>query len=299
MNATEPSEFPPSLLDIALFYAEAGVDEVIGDVAVDRTALPPPSAQQAVPAMPQVAKPAAAAPAAAARPAAGAPAFGAAAFQAPRPAQMPNPALLSGQAVETAATEAARACNTIPELEAAIKAFDGCTLKATATNTVIARGNPQAPLMIVGEAPGRDEDAQGLPFVGESGQLLDKMLKAIGRDESNVYISNLLFWRPPGNRDPSAEEILACKPFVERLIELVQPRLIACAGKFSAATLLGTTQGITRVRGRWHEYKRGDVTIPAMPLLHPAYLLRQAGVKREAWRDMLELNVRLEELTRG
>lgn len=298
MNATEASEFPPSLLDIALFYAEAGVDEVIGDVAVDRTALPPPAppAQQAGQ---QAARPAAAAPVASARPAAGAPAFGAAAFQPARPAQMPNPALLSGQAVETAATEAARACKTIPELEAAIKAFDGCALKATATNTVIARGNPQAPLMIIGEAPGRDEDAQGLPFVGESGQLLDKMLKAIGRDESNVYISNLLFWRPPGNRDPSTEELLACKPFIERLIELVQPKLIACAGKFSAATLLGTTQGITRVRGRWHEYKRGDLTIPAMPLLHPAYLLRQPGVKREAWRDMLELNAKLEELTRG
>jgi uracil-DNA glycosylase len=293
MNATEASEFPPSLLDIALFYAEAGVDEVIGEVAVDRTALPPPSAQQPAPAM----KPAAAAPAAASI--GGAPAFGSAAFQPSRPAQMPNPALLSGQAVETAATEAARACKTIPELEAAIKAFEGCTLKATATNTVIARGNPQAPLMIVGEAPGRDEDAQGLPFVGESGQLLDKMLKAIGRDESNVYISNLLFWRPPGNRDPSTEEILACRPFIERLIELVQPKLIACAGKFSAATLLGTTQGITRVRGRWHDYKRGDLVIPALPLLHPAYLLRQPGVKREAWRDMLELNAKLEELTRG
>lgn len=291
MNATEAPEFPPSLLEIALFYAEAGVDEVIGDVAVDRTVLPPPVAQPASqPAVRPAAGPAA-------MPAGGAPAFGAAAFQS-RPAQMPNPALLSGQAVETAATEAARACKTIPELEAAIKAFDGCALKATATNTVIARGNPQAPLMIIGEAPGRDEDAQGLPFVGESGQLLDRMLKAIGRDESNVYISNLLFWRPPGNRDPSTEELLACRPFIERLIELVQPKLIACAGKFSAATLLGTTQGITRVRGRWHEYKRGDLAIPAMPLLHPAYLLRQPGVKREAWRDMLELNAKLTELTR-
>jgi uracil-DNA glycosylase family 4 len=295
MNATETSDFPPSLLEIALFYAEAGVDEAIGDVAVDRTALPPP-APAAKPAAPVPARPAAAAPAA---PPSSGPAFGAAAFQPPRPAQTPNPALLSGQAVETAATKAAQACTTIAELEAAIKAFDGCTLKATATNTVIARGNPQAPLMIIGEAPGRDEDAQGLPFVGESGQLLDRMLKAIGRDESNVYISNLLFWRPPGNRDPSSEEILACKPFVERLIELVQPKLIACAGKFSAATLLGTTQGITRVRGRWHEYRRGDLVIPALPLLHPAYLLRQPGVKREAWRDMLELSAKLDELTRG
>lgn len=278
MNATETPDFPPSLLEVVLFYAEAGVDEAIGDQPVDRTVAPPPKAQPAQ--MPVPAATATAAPAA----------------LASRQAQPAGPAILSAQAAETAATTAARACNTIAELEIAIKAFDGCALKATATNTVIARGNPKAPLMIVGEAPGRDEDAQGLPFVGESGQLLDKMLKAIGRDESNTYISNLLFWRPPGNRDPSSEEIVACRPFIERLIELVQPRVIVCTGKFSTGTLLGTTQGITRVRGRWHEYKRGDLAVPAMPMLHPAYLLRQPGVKREAWRDMLELAAKLGEL---
>jgi len=220
----------------------------------------------------------------------------------PGPAAMPPPAaraLLSAQEAETAAARAAAACTTIAELEAAIRAFEGCSLKATATNTVIARGNPAAPLLIIGEAPGRDEDAQGRPFVGESGQLLDRMLKAIGRDESNVYISNILFWRPPGNRDPSTEEILACKPFVERLIALVRPKLLACAGKHAAATLLGTTQGITRIRGRWQEYRRDDLVIPALPLLHPAYLLRQPGVKREAWRDMLALADKLEQLERS
>lgn len=284
MNATETSDFPPSLLDIALFYAEAGVDEAIGEQPVDRTVAPPPKPQ----AKPQ--------PAAAVPPAvAAAPILGSG-VQAALAARAPQPVSLTAQAAESAATSAARACNTIAELEAAIRAFDGCALKATATNTVIARGNPQARLMIVGEAPGRDEDAQGLPFVGESGQLLDKMLKAIGRDESNVYISNMLFWRPPGNRDPSTEEIVACRPFIERLIELVQPKVLVCTGKFSTATLLGTTQGITRVRGRWHEYCKGDVTVPAMPMLHPAYLLRQPGVKREAWRDMLELAAKLEEL---
>ena len=284
MNATETSDFPPSLLDIALFYAEAGVDEAIGEQPVDRTVAPPPKPQ----AKPQ--------PAAAVPPAvAAAPILGSG-VQAALAARAPQPVSLTAQAAESAATSAARACNTIAELEAAIRAFDGCALKATATNTVIARGNPQARLMIVGEAPGRDEDAQGLPFVGESGQLLDKMLKAIGRDESNVYISNMLFWRPPGNRDPSTEEIVACRPFIERLIELVQPKVLVCTGKFSTATLLGTTQGITRVRGRWHEYSKGDVMVPAMPMLHPAYLLRQPGVKREAWRDMLELAAKLEEL---
>lgn len=286
MNVS-PAMATPSLLEIALFYAEAGVDEVIGEVPVDRTVAPPPRSPAATEAVA----------AGAGRPAAGAtPARGAVPPMAmPPAAPAAQQALLSVQAVESAASEAARACRTVPELEAAIRAFEGCALRATATNTVIARGNPRAPLMIIGEAPGRDEDAQGLPFVGESGQLLDRMLKAIGRDESNVYISNILFWRPPGNRDPSAEEIVACRPFIERLIELVQPKVIACAGKHSAATLLGAT-GITRIRGRWHEYRRGDLVIPAMPLLHPAYLLRQPGVKREAWRDMLSLAEKLEEL---
>lgn len=283
MNVTEATDFPPSLLEIALFYAEAGVDEAIGDQPVDRTQAPPPR------------EPARQAPAAAA---AAVPAANPNPSRGPLPNRPPAsaPALLSASEVEGAARRAARACQTIPELEAAIRAFEGCGLKATATNTVIARGNPQAPLMIIGEAPGRDEDAQGLPFVGESGQLLDRMLKAIGRDEQNTYISNILFWRPPGNRDPSTEEILACKPFIERLIELAQPKVIACAGKHAAATLLGTTQGITRTRGRWHEYQREGIGIPAMPLLHPAYLLRQPGVKREAWHDMLELAAKLEQL---
>lgn len=288
MNATETSDFPPSLLDIALFYAEAGVDEAIGELPVDRTVAPPPR---------PVAKqqPAVAVPAAVTSGQPPGPGLGTG-VQAALAARAPQPTSLTAQAAESAATSAARACNTIAELEAAIRAFEGCGLKATATNTVIARGNPKAALMIVGEAPGRDEDAQGLPFVGESGQLLDRMLKAIGRDESNVYISNMLFWRPPGNRDPSTEEIVACRPFIERLIELVQPKALVCTGKFSTATLLGTTQGITRVRGRWHEYAKGDVKVPAMPMLHPAYLLRQPGVKREAWRDMLELAAKLDEL---
>lgn len=292
MNVTEATDLTPSLLDVLLFYAEAGCDEAIADQPVDRTSLPAPAARPAAAGMPGASLPADRGGPVAARPAAGP----ATARPAPMPPAAAARAVLSAQEVESAASRAAAACNTIAELEAAIKAFDGCSLKATATNTVMARGNPTAPLMIIGEAPGRDEDAQGKPFVGESGQLLDRMLKAIGRDEDTVYISNILFWRPPGNRDPSTEEILACKPFIERLIALVRPKLIACAGKHAAATLLGTTQGITRIRGRWQEYRRDDLVIPAMPMLHPAYLLRQPGVKREAWRDMLMLAEKLEEL---
>lgn len=286
MNATEATDFPPSLLDIALFYAEAGVDEAVGDSPVDRTQAPPPKATPG----------SAAAPAATARPGQQPGNQQPGRQPPPMPAAGTAPASLSAQQAQTAATKAAAACSTVAELEAAIRGFDGCGLKATATNTVILRGNPQAPLLIIGEAPGRDEDAQGLPFVGESGQLLDRMLRAIGRDEDNVCISNIIFWRPPGNRDPSTEEILACKPFIERLIALTRPKLIACAGKHAAATLLGTTQGITRIRGRWLEYRRDDLAIPALPMLHPAYLLRQPGVKREAWHDMLELATKLESL---
>lgn len=256
------------------FLVEAGADEAVGDVPLDRTQL---GQQAASPALPQTA------PATPALP------------TTPRPT-ITSAALVSANQAATAATQAAAACDSIAALREAVAAFDGCALKVTATNTVFARGNPEAPVMFIGEAPGREEDALGQPFVGESGRLLDRMLKAIGRDETGFYITNIIFWRPPGNRDPSPEEIVSCRPFVERHIALAKPKVLVLVGKFAAHTLLGTTQGITRLRGSWHEYRLGDMAIPAMPMLHPAYLLRQPGQKREAWRDMLALAAKLEEL---
>jgi len=284
------------------FYVESGADECIGDAPVDRTQAPPPRPAANAPAAARPATPAATKPAASASqaPVSGQGLSDGAAFTftpAAPPVRAPvSPALLSAQAAETAATKAAQACNSVEELKAALAAFEGCALKATATNTVFARGNPAATIMLIGEAPGRDEDAQGAPFVGQSGQLLDRMLAAIQRDESNAYISNVIFWRPPGNRDPSPEEIIACRPFVERHIALVRPKVIALVGRHAAATLLGTSQGITKLRGNWHVYAKDGLNIPALPMLHPAYLLRQPGMKREAWRDMLSLAVKLEEL---
>ena len=189
----------------------------------------------------------------------------------------------------------AAACRTVAELEQAVRLYDGCGLKKTATNTVFADGNPQARLMFVGEAPGGDEDRQGKPFVGISGQMLDRMLKAIGHDRTSVYITNILFWRPPGNRQPTPQEIQQCLPFVIRHIELVRPAVLVLLGGTSAKTILNQTEGIMRLRGRWFEYRSDESlpVIPALPTYHPAYLLRSPGQKREAWRDFLALKLRM------
>lgn len=195
----------------------------------------------------------------------------------------------------TDADAAARACNSISELEAALGRFEGCALKATATNLVFADGRPDAPLMLVGEAPGRDEDLKGLPFVGRSGQLLDRMLCAIGRDRRQAYISNILFWRPPANRTPTTEEMAACMPFVLRHIALVRPKVLVALGGIAAKQLLDTTDGIMRLRGRWQSLALPDgETIPLMPTFHPAYLLRQPAHKRLAWRDLLAVKLVLD-----
>jgi uracil-DNA glycosylase len=184
--------------------------------------------------------------------------------------------------------------SSIEVLREELKAFEGCALKRTAMNLVFADGNPAAPVMLVGEAPGEDEDRQGLPFVGVSGKLLDRMLATIGLDRSNVYISNILFWRPPGNRSPTDAEIAACLPFAERHIALVQPKVLVLLGGVAAKSLLRTKEGITRLRGRWTDYTphlgRADtVPIRCLPIYHPAYLLRQPGTKRQAWADLLLL----------
>ena len=175
-------------------------------------------------------------------------------------------------------------------LREALARFDGVSLSRTATNLVFADGNPAANVMLVGEAPGADEDRLGLPFVGVSGQLLDRMMAAIGLDRTSFYITNVCFWRPPGNRKPTDTALAAQKPFVERHIELVAPKVLVLVGAAAAQGLLGTTEGITRLRGRWFQYRMGEAgpTIPALPIFHPAYLLRQPAQKRESWRDLLE-----------
>ena len=194
------------------------------------------------------------------------------------------------------ATHLAQHCGTLDELRAAVAAFEECALKKTATNTVFADGNPASRIMFVGEAPGADEDRQGKPFVGVSGQLLDRMLASIGLSRTeNFYITNIVFWRPPGNRNPTTNEIAACLPFVERHIELVDPAVLVCLGGPAAKTLLGRAEGITRLRGHWHTYSTPRLARPidAMAIFHPAYLLRSPAHKREAWRDLQEIRARL------
>ncbi len=194
------------------------------------------------------------------------------------------------------AREAAARCNTLDELRAAVLAFDGCVLKQTAKHTVFADGNPDAPLMLIGEAPGRDEDLQGLPFVGRSGMLLDRMLAAIGMSrKDSAYITNVIFWRPPGNRPPTPEEAAICAPFLVRHIELKRPRAILLLGGTPVRHVLNWDEGITRIRGRWGVYRKDGLEIPTLPTFHPAYLLRQPSAKKLAWQDLQSLREKLVE----
>ena len=250
------------------FYLDAGADAFVGETPVDRFA-----AVEAPPA-PRAAE---RAPAPAARPAA-------AVVAAPVRAapQAPDEAAL-------AARTAAKSAATLDELRAIIEKFDGCALKATATRAVFADGNPEARVMFVGEAPGRDEDIEGLPFVGRSGKLLDLMLKAIGLDRTSAYITNIVPWRPPGNRAPSPHESAICLPFILRQIELVDPDILVCLGKPSMQTLLGIHEPISKARGRWFPFDTGKREIRAIATFHPAFLLRSPLQKRFAWRDMLAI----------
>ena len=184
------------------------------------------------------------------------------------------------------AQELARSATNLAELKAALEGFEGCALKRTATNTVFADGNPASRIIFIGEAPGRDEDRQGLPFVGRAGKLLDKMMAAIHLDRSSAYITNVLNWRPPENRDPSPEEAAMCLPFLRRHIELVNPGLIILLGAVAARHVMGFSEGIMKLRGRWLEYRVGEIMVPVLPTLHPAYLLRQPAHKKLAWRDL-------------
>jgi DNA polymerase len=197
------------------------------------------------------------------------------------------------------AREAARSARTLDDLERLLRDFDGCPLKVTAKTTCFYRGAPRARLMIIGEAPGRDEDMAGKPFVGRAGQLLDRMLAAIGLTESDAHIANIVYWRPPGNRTPTPEEAQICRPFLERQIELVAPELVLTLGGPAAKAMLDTPDGILKLRGRWREILVGNRKIPLMPTLHPAYLLRQPEAKRQAWRDLLQLKAALDGHTEG
>ncbi|MBM3557211.1 MAG: uracil-DNA glycosylase, partial [Alphaproteobacteria bacterium] len=194
------------------------------------------------------------------------------------------------------ARNAAAAAPSVEALALVLARFDGCALRKTATNLVFADGVPGAPLMVVGEAPGADEDRLGRPFVGVSGQLLDRMLGAIGHErKSNAFISNVIFWRPPGNRKPTAEEIATCLPFIERLIVLARPQVLLLAGATAASALLQRTEAVGRLRGQWIDYRPTGLerAIPTLVTYHPAYLLRQPLAKREVWRDLLLLKGRL------
>ena len=197
---------------------------------------------------------------------------------------------VSRQELTEAAYVAAQAANSLEELRKALEGFEGCSLKHTAINLVFGDGNPKARVMLIGEAPGADEDRQGLPFVGQSGQLLDKALSTIGLTRRNFYITNIIPWRPPGNRQPTPQETEACLPFVKRHIDLVSPDFLILVGGTSAKALLGGRDGIMRLRGIWKDY-RSEVgkKMKVISIFHPAYLLRSPGQKREFWLDLIKI----------
>ena len=261
-----------ALAQLLRWYVEAGADEAIGEMPVDRfTAaeasaagisrgmeMPPTGTRRTPPAMPAMAA--------------------------------------SGPSTAASARDLAESAEDLAALEAAVRAFEGCALKQTAISTVFADGNPAAPLVVVGEAPGADEDRLGRPFVGRAGQLLDRMLGAIGIDRQSAYIMNVLYWRPPGNRKPTPVEIAACLPFVQRQIALVRPKVVLLAGGTAVSALLGL-EGITRLRGKWFDLALPGLPdpIPALATFHPSYLLRTPKSKKEAWRDLLSLENKLKE----
>jgi len=255
------------------WHLAAGIDESIADIPWDRFVAAAPAVRAATPA-----------------PAASAPPRAAPLGSPRRPAQAPPPG-------SDEAYARAREAGSLDELKAIISSFDGCPLKETATNLVFGDGNPKGRVVLIGEAPGAEEDRQGLPFVGPSGRLLDRMLGSIGLDRTKVFISNTVYWRPPGNRAPTSFEIAVCAPFVERIVELIAPELLIALGGPAANALLGAQESVGRLRGRWFAFRtRGtEQTVSATALFHPAYLLRSPSQKRLAWRDLLAIKKRLRE----
>jgi uracil-DNA glycosylase len=257
----------PTVQQLLAFYLEAGVDCALTDEPVNRLSdphiAPPPGPEprQAPPARTFMQSSAA----------------------------MPATHGASAVAPEVAVHSAREAARTAPSLEALrelLEKFDGCALKSTATRLVFADGNPQARVMFVGEAPGREEDLEGLPFVGRSGKLLDRMISAIGLDRTSAYIANVIPWRPPGNRTPTPQETQICLPFIQRQIELVNPDVLVTLGNPSTQTLLSTREGIMKTRGKWFDYDTGTRVIRAIATFHPAYLLRSPSYKRMSWQDL-------------
>ena len=254
----------PTLRQLLAFYLEAGVDCALADEPVNRLADPDtaPAPREPAPSPAIRTIPAAA------------------------PAVPRGEAAVLPEAAIASAREAARTAPTLEALRQLLENFDGCALKSTATRLVFADGNPKARIMFVGEAPGREEDLEGLPFVGRSGKLLDRMIAAIGLDRTSAYIANVIPWRPPGNRTPTPQETQTCLPFIQRQIELVNPDVLVTLGNPSTQTLLGTREGIMKTRGRWVDYDTGTRAIRAIATFHPAYLLRSPSYKRLAWQDL-------------
>lgn len=258
------------LLSVLDWYRANGVDLAVGEEPVDRFNQ----------------KPAPAVPIASTNPA-----------QTTDQRPIQTPPILGGDPAE--ARRLAATADTLENLQQILGSYDGCGLKMRATQLVFADGNPQARIMLIGEAPGAEEDRQGKPFVGRSGQLLDRMLAAIGLDRSKVYIANTVPWRPPGNRTPTPEEMELCLPFLHRQVELVAPRLVMTLGGPAMQTVFKTTNGIIKMRGRWQSVSIGRHEVDAMPTLHPAYLLRNPAAKQQAWKDLLSLRARIENLGLG
>lgn len=278
------------------WFRAMGVDAAVSDMPIDwltRPSEPPgrgfdwPGRQTAVSQNAEAVAGAAGTPAAT-RPLPASPPILAPAPAAPRPQTR-----LAASDADTEARRLARSATTLAELQAALTRFDGCTLKATAKNLCFYRGAPKTRLMLIGEAPGRDEDIEGKPFVGRAGQLLDKMLAAIGLSEADVHITNIVYWRPPGNRTPTPQEAIACRPFLERQIELVTPQIIVALGGVAAKEVFGAAEGIMRLRGKWRDFFIGDTKIAALATLHPAYLLRTPAAKQLAWHDLMMIRARL------
>ena len=253
---------------ILKWYLQSGVDEIIGTEPVNRLQAKPAAIVQSPQATPKpLIEP-----------------------------TVPSPAMPDN--LFQNALDLANAATSLDELKKALESFDGCALKKTAKNTVFGQGNCQADVMFIGEAPGADEDRLGMPFVGLSGQLLDKMMDAVGLSrQTNVYISNIIPWRPPGNRSPSDTEILLCLPFIKKHIELICPKVIVTLGGIAFSALMGPSETISRARGVWHEYQTDKMCVPLLPVFHPAFLLRTPAQKKATWHDFLMVAEKIEQLS--